>query len=138
MQAIPGVIEAELFGFGEQDITYDLDVYMSRVLEKYFAEIIDLINTDPFSIPINYNEGMMDVMNRMMKFLDLDPPAEYLNKMRDRIQYHGKHPGQIFQEEKSQSTPPEYLNNCFELYNRMEEKRITSLQTSRYKPHQFS
>jgi len=123
MQSVPGIIEAELFGFEEQDITYDLDLYMSRVLEKYYRKVLEIMENDPFCILLNYKEGMEAIMKRIIAYTGISASAAYLNKIKERSQFHGKYPNQIFSETPATENPPPYLQKCLELYDAIEEKR---------------
>ena len=128
MQSIPGVIETELFGFGKEDITYDLDVYMSRVLEKYFTKLLEIIVKDNFCILVNYQEGIPAIMNRIMHLTGLSPKSEDLAKIEERIRFDAKNPSRIFINEPDETITPPYLQNCIALYNDLEEKRLSLKQ----------
>jgi hypothetical protein len=124
MQSIPGVLEKEVFGFTEADTTYNLDVYMSRVLEKYYAAILNIISSDPKFLLVNYDEGMLPIMQKIISLISIDTSPGYVNKMEERVQFDAKRPGYFFNAEKSETITPHYLSRCIELYEQLERTRI--------------
>jgi hypothetical protein len=124
MQAVPGVIEPEVFGFEEEPVT-DLDAYMSRVIERYLTVFTDIIAKDERSILVNYNQGMMNVMDTMASFAGIDISAEEHAKMEERCRYHAKYPDQVFAEQQPAEQLPEYLQKCAALYDQLEQKRMS-------------
>ena len=122
MQAVPGVIEAEIFGFKNEPVT-DLDVYMANVVERYLTLFDEIINTDERALLVNYNQGMMNVAEDVAAFTGLDLSNEEREKMETRCQYNAKYPEQIFSEAAIDTAPPPYLQKCMELYERLEKMR---------------
>lgn len=124
MQAVPGVIEPEVFGFNAEPVT-DLDAYMARVIERYLTLFTEIIETDERSLLVNYNQGMMNVMDTMAAFTRIDISAEEHAKMEERCRYHAKYPDQVFAEQHSEEQLPDYLQECSELYEQLENKRLS-------------
>ncbi|MFD2569037.1 sulfotransferase [Spirosoma soli] len=124
MQAVPGVIAPELFGFTSAQLTgMDLDVYMANVLERYFETFLSVATQDKNCLLVNYHEDGMVMMHPLIDFLGLTlTPTEY-TAMQQRCGYHGKHPNQIFREELVEQTPPDYLQPALALYRQLEVKR---------------
>ena len=134
MQSIPGVLEPELFGFSQSDITYNLDEYMSRVLAKYFSALHQIISVDSNFMLCNYAEGMFSVVNRVFARLSIQPSPEYKERIKERMQFHGKEPSFFYQEEMPEEKQPEYLSTAVKLYEELEQIRLT-IETSRDKVH---
>jgi hypothetical protein len=122
MQAVPGVIEPEVFGFRAEPIT-DLDAYMARVMERYLTLFTEIIQTDERSLLVSYNQGMMNVMDTMAAFAGIDISAEEHAGMEERCRYHAKYPEQVFTEQQPAEQLPEYLQKCEELYEQLERRR---------------
>lgn len=122
MQAVPGIIEAEIFGFDNEQVT-DLDVYMSKVLERYFTLFEEIINTDKRSLLVNYNQGMMSVAENVAAFTGLELSQADRENMETRCRYNAKYPEQVFSEAAIDTAAPGYLQNCMELYHRLEKMR---------------
>jgi hypothetical protein len=122
MQAVPGVVEAEVFGFDNEPVT-DLDVYMSRVMERYFTLFKEIMQTDHRSLLVNYNEGMMKVAAQTASFAGVHLSEEDREKMELRCRYNAKYPDQVFSEAAIETAPPEYLRTCMKLYNELEAMR---------------
>jgi hypothetical protein len=125
MQSIPGVLEKEIFGFTEADTTYDLDMYMSRVLEKYYSAILNIISGDQKFLLVNYDEGMLSIMQKIISLTSIQTSPEYLQKIEERLQFDAKRPGFFFNTEQSETIRPDYLSNCVELYEQLERRRIS-------------
>jgi hypothetical protein len=126
MQAVPGVIESELFGFDEH-ITTDLDQYMAAVMEKYFTLFLEVIETDPNTLLVSYNEGMLNVTLQAAQFAGYEISESLKEQMAERCQYHAKYPGEVFSEAAAATPPPAYLQRCLELYDQLEQKRLITV-----------
>jgi len=122
MHAVPGVIAAEIFGFDAEPVT-DLDVYMSKVLERYLSLFEEIIHTDERSLLVNYNQGMMNVAEAVARFTGVELGEEDRKKMETRCRYNAKYPDQVFSEAAIDSAPPAYLQQSMELYHRLEQMR---------------
>jgi hypothetical protein len=124
MQAVPGLIEPEIFGIDPAAITYhDLDAHLSAVLEKILGKYIELIETDNLSLLINYNEGPIPIIQKIASFINMDINPQTLPLMRERSRYHSKKPGETFSEKISIHIPPS-LEHAMALYHQLEKKRI--------------
>lgn len=123
MQAVPGVIEPEVFGFKAEPIT-DLDAYMARVMERYLTLFTEIVENDKRSLLVSYNQGMMNVMDEMAAFAGIGISAEEHAKMEERCRYNAKYPDQVFAEQQPAEQLPEYLVKCQELYDRLEQRRL--------------
>ena len=115
MQAVPGVIEPAIFGF-EEPLTTDLDAHMANVITKYFEKFLEIIANDPQSLLVNYNDGMMNVMERIAEFTSLPLSDEEYEQMRTRCSYHAKFPDQVFSEAYAPQELPPYLERCMKQY----------------------
>jgi len=124
MQSVPGLIEREIFGFNESDFTADLDLYMSRVLEKYFTQILRIMKTDTNLLLVNYNEGILDITQRLLLRLGVEPSESYSKKMQERLEYDAKRPAFFFTTEGPAEKNALFLQKSQELYQQVEENRI--------------
>jgi hypothetical protein len=122
MQAVPGVIEREIFGFEENTFT-GLDQYMAAVIERYFTLFLEVIENDPHALLVNYNEGMMNVTLQAAQFAGYEISPSIHEQMDERCRYHAKYPGEVFSEAATEAAPPAYLHRCVQLYEQLEQKR---------------
>jgi hypothetical protein len=125
MQSVPGLIEYPIFGFTEAAFTPDLDLYMSRVLEKYFLEIHRITKTDSNYLLLNYNDGMLKVIKEAFSFLGKRITPDFEERINERLRYHGKQRGFFFTEEEPIRNAAPYLKECISLYQQLEEKRLS-------------
>jgi hypothetical protein len=125
MQAVPGVIEPEVFGFDAADLTGNLDAYMSKVLERYFEAYLEIAENDPLSMLLNYNEGIGVMMEKLGDFTGITFNEEQLALMNERSKYHSKNPNEVFAEECKPDVSP-YLAKAIELYRQTERKRLAT------------
>ena len=131
MQAVPGVLEAEIFGFDKQAITsMPLDEYMAMVLESYFEAFLKIIPNDPLAIAVNYDEGMVNIVQKIAEASGIAIAENEVTNMQRRMTFHGKHPKQVFAEKQIEVLPPLYLDKCFQLYNELENIRLRHRPTS--------
>jgi len=125
MQAVPGVIEPEVFGFKQDDITsLSLDEYMAKVLERYFSSYLQVIENDVNSLLINYEEGPIAMMEKTLDFSGITLKDELKQQVINRTKFHSKHPGQAFSEDQEKSPIPDYLKPAFGLYMECETIRL--------------
>ncbi|HYE55260.1 MAG TPA: sulfotransferase [Chitinophagaceae bacterium] len=122
MQAVPGIVEPEVFGFKKEPVT-DLDGYLARVLERYFELFKETASNDELSLLVNYNEGMLNIVEKIAAFSGIDIPAEVRDKMKVRAGYNAKYPDEVFNEDKSSEATPAYLSRCMQLYAELEAAR---------------
>lgn len=124
MQAVPGVIEPEVFGFNAEPVT-NLDAYMAKVIERYLTLFTEIIENDQRSLLVNYNQGMMNAMDAMAAFAGIDISPEEHAKMEERCRYHAKYPDQVFNEQQPAEQLPDYLIKSSDLYEALEKKRLS-------------
>ncbi|WP_423146564.1 hypothetical protein [Rubrolithibacter danxiaensis] len=66
MHAVPGLLEPEIFGFDKSDTaTSDFNDYTAKVIEKYFEEFLKVHRPDKFSHLMNYNEGILAILEKI-------------------------------------------------------------------------
>jgi len=124
IQAVPGLIEPEVFGFDRGEvIVNNLDAYMAKVLERYFEAYLEIAENDPLSMLLNYKEGVGTMMEKLGDFTGITFDEEQLSLMNERSKYHSKHPNEIFAEERKPDVSP-YLARAIELYRQTEQKRL--------------
>jgi hypothetical protein len=117
MHVAPGVIQPALFGFELNDILFlEKEVYISKVLEKYFENYLKIIGTDKKSIFVNYAEGILAILDKIASFLKLDIEEAIRAKMIERTKFHSKSPGSFFEEKPLTDEVPAYQQKVFELY----------------------
>jgi hypothetical protein len=126
MQAIPGLINPEIFGFDKNEILQlSLDEYMAKVIESYLQAFIEILKSDTLALPVNYNEGTIGIVNKIAAFTGITINDEEMEMMKERSGFHGKYPGQFFREAKMEEPPHDYLKRAFELYDEAERIRTT-------------
>lgn len=121
MHAIPGYIEPELFGIDRAAIQWqNADHWLCMVLERYFERFIHIVQNDPLALPVSYHEGMMPVLKRMAGFCGLQFTDEEWLLAENRTRYHGKFPGEAFEEPASNDSWPEELQVSEKLFEQLE------------------
>jgi hypothetical protein len=127
MHAVPGLIEAELFGLDRDTASQmSLDIYLARVLEQYFTAYIAVSTHDKNTLLVNYDEGTMPIMDKIAAFIQISFDGPHYEGMKERANYHSKHPGKVFSE-KGSNTAPAFLQNTVSLYQQLEQIRLAML-----------
>jgi hypothetical protein len=127
MQAIPNLIEANVFGFNKEEIsTMPLDEYMGMVIESYLEKFYAILQKDKNCFALNYHTGAMEMINTIATKIALHITKEEYVAMEQRAGFHAKFPNQVFSEEKRIEAIPSYLKKSFELYERIEEIRLAT------------
>lgn len=123
MQSVPGLIEPEVFGFTQKEITeMDLDVYTAKILEKYLLLFGEIANCDSQSLLLDYKLGVIPMMKQLEKHLNINWSGEHLLQMQHRSQFHSKHPQQDFKKEINPDDIPKILKNVMKLYYHLDKK----------------
>lgn len=126
MQAIPNLLEAELFGFDPEKIGHmKLDEYMALVLETYLEAFEAILQKDACSFALNYHEGATQIVDAIASVTGLHISDEEKLLMHNRAGFHAKFPQQEFSEEKREEPVPDFLKKSFELYASTERIRLT-------------
>ena len=129
MQAVRGIIDPAIFNFNLDEIAnLQIDEYMAKVLESYFAAFIEILATDQLALPVNYNEGAITIVKKIAAACEMVLPEEELNIMQERSGFHGKYPERHFDEPKVDTAIPGYQEKVFELYNILEKLRTDALK----------
>ncbi|WP_184547038.1 sulfotransferase domain-containing protein [Mucilaginibacter sp. FT3.2] len=123
MQAVPGMLEPQLFGFKAEEIGHNPGIYLANVLTSYLSKYLEIAASDNNCLFLNYNEGPMQMIKKVAAFSSIRLSMEDLQNMEKRSHYHSKKPGEHFSEE-ALTDAPSYLNEAMELYDILDEKRI--------------
>lgn len=124
MQAVPGLIEPELFGFKRDDVqAMTMDEYTAAVLERYFRTMLTSFETDPNVHLLNYQADGTAMLRKLIDTLQLDVSSEEKTQMIERSQYHSKYPSQLFNEALPQEAIPAYLQPVMALYHQLDTNR---------------
>ena len=125
MQAVPGIIEPEIFGFKREDINFtNLDAYMAQVLERYFSTYLEVLSQDQHALLLNYEEGPQALLQKTAFFSGMPVDDSYRAKVAERATFHSKHPELVFSEKKEALEIPPYLEEVFRLYHQLERLRL--------------
>jgi hypothetical protein len=128
MQAVPGLLEPELFGFNKNEILQcGLDEYMAKVLETYLSAFIKIVQTDSLAVAVNYHEGPLAVLQKIADVTNLSFTNAEQEAIKKRADFHGKYPGQVFFEPAPAAISPPFLNKADNLY-----KELESIRKSKY------
>jgi len=123
LQSVPGLIEPEVLGFGEEEeVPQAPDIYIAKLLEKYLQQYLKIIVTDDHFLLLNYSEGAMSLVKKIADFVHITFSQQDLADMDERSRYHSKKPGETFSEINPAAVAP-WLQKAMELYEELEESR---------------
>lgn len=125
MQSVPGIVEPAIMGLelGEgHPANTDLDLYFSLVLEKILEAFCQVVQKDRNCLLVNYNEGMMPVLQKIGAFARVTLTEPVLEQMQERTRYHGKYPDQVFKEDPLTGMH-DYLKESEAWYKKLEALR---------------
>lgn len=124
MQAVPGMIEPALLGLQPNDMEgIGLNVYMAKVLEKYYQQLISIVKTDKNSHLLNYNEGAMQLTDKTLGFSGVRIGDQERRDMQTRSMFNAKNGGEVFAEEKAGEDIPVWLQPAMSGYQEVEKLR---------------
>ncbi|WP_264553773.1 sulfotransferase [Flavobacterium sp. N2038] len=125
MHMVPNLLEPGIFGITSKEISeISFHQYGALVLEKYYQGFLDFNALDKNVIILNYNEGMRDVVERFISFINVEYSNNELNQIYDRLKKHSKNEANIFNGDSYKDDVlladlskafllHEKLNNCF-------------------------
>lgn len=124
LQAVPGVIQPEVFGFTEKEITgLSLDAYTSNVLEKYLMMLETTAEKDKHTLLLDYKQGAMDMVEDLADHLKINWKEEHMIQMQERSKFHSKRPMEGFMEDRKMENLPESIQKAMIAYQRLDKKR---------------
>lgn len=125
MQAVPGLIEPEIFGMTTKEIELlNQEEYLGKVLEKYYLKIMEIYIQDQNSILISYKEGIMEIIQKFYSFIRLPLHSVERDEFYQRQKFNAKNPQELFIEEESTIDLPIYLQRSLQLYEELEQIRL--------------
>lgn len=97
MHMVPNIIPLSVFGITSKEIQeVSFQQYQALVLEKYFQGFLDFYEIDNKVIMLNYNDGMKNVIERFISFIDVDFSENEINLMLERLKKHSKNESVVF------------------------------------------
>lgn len=97
MHMVPNLLPPNIFGIFAKEIDeISFQQYGALVLEKYFQGFLDFYESDENVTVLNYNEGMKQVVEQFLSFINAKYSNTELDKMYDRLQKHSKNEKAIF------------------------------------------
>ncbi|KRD12898.1 hypothetical protein ASE21_03025 [Flavobacterium sp. Root901] len=97
MHMVPNLLPPGVFGITPQEINeVSFQQYGALVLEKYFQGFLNFYEKDQNAVILNYNEGMKQVIEKFISFINVDYSDNEINKMFERLNKHSKNNGTDF------------------------------------------
>lgn len=127
MHCVPQIIDPQFFGIQDKVVTItDFYDYPVEVIGKYLETYIEVAATDPNFFLLNYNEGMLPIIEKIGNVIGIKFHGSELMKMKERLLFQGKQPQLYFSPEAPIQDVEDKFSKIFELYNRIEDVRIRS------------
>ncbi|MCD0471253.1 sulfotransferase family protein [Flavobacterium sp. JAS] len=125
MHMVPNLLPPGVFGITPKEINeISFQQYGALVLEKYFQGFIDFHETDQNVTLLNYNEGMKNVVEKFISFINVDYSSDELEKMYERLTKHSKNANAVFE---GDSFKEEVLQIDFTKVDALHEKLSNTL-----------
>ncbi|MDW8852524.1 sulfotransferase family protein [Flavobacterium sp. MMLR14_040] len=97
MHMVPNLLPFTIFGITDKEMNeISFQQYGALVLEKYFQAFLDFSETDQNVTKLNYNEGMKNVVQKFISFINVDYADSELAKMYERLGTHSKNESAVF------------------------------------------
>lgn len=115
MHMIPNVVPSHVFGISAQEIDeISFQQYGGLVLEKYFQGFLNFYERDQNVTKLNYNEGMKNVIEKFVSFINVDYHNDELEKMYERLNKHSKNENAVFKGDsfKEESLQIDFTKVC--------------------------
>ncbi|RPD42617.1 hypothetical protein [Chitinophaga barathri] len=110
IQAVPGMLPAALFGWQQEEVMHwQQDLYLARLLEKYYRQIHHILQKDAHSTLLHYQPSLRPMLEQLFSCCGITPTDILLEKMVARGAKNAKHPHELFREAPVLEKIPEYL-----------------------------
>ncbi|RKR11348.1 hypothetical protein C8C83_3070 [Flavobacterium sp. 90] len=120
MHMVPNLLPPSVFGITSKEINeISFQQYSALVLEKYLQGFVNFYQRDQNVTLLNYNEGMRNVIENFVSFINVDYSPEELEKMYERLKKHSKNESLVFE---GDSFKEEELQIDFTAVNEQYEK----------------
>lgn len=97
MHMVPNLLPSGIFGITVKEINeISFQQYGALVLEKYFQGFLEFYEGDQNVTILNFNEGMKNVVERFISFININYSSRELDKMYDRLKKYSKNGNTIF------------------------------------------
>jgi hypothetical protein len=99
MQAVPFLIEPEVFGFDREQIADLRPIpYLVRVLERYFQQYLQILASDTIVRSFSYHAGVPSMVRQFAQHSGIELSDETITSMQARSARHSKYPDLLFSE----------------------------------------
>ncbi|MES2112202.1 MAG: sulfotransferase [Bacteroidota bacterium] len=123
MHVVRYMIEPQLFGFEPDGPVFEnQDIYIAAVIASYLKKSLEIAENDSNTLLLNYNEGPMQMIDKIASFAGISLTAQELGSMEERSRYHSKKPGERFGEEPVRNVEP-VLHDAMKAYQKLDKKR---------------
>lgn len=122
MPSLPGALPPSLFGFDPDQLPQPslgvdgrdyLDAYLVMVLTCYFQWIEAIATGDRNCMLVDFEEGPEASYRRILTFAGLDPGEAGFRSALDRARFHGKRPGEFYQQDPPPQQAPAHLREAY-------------------------
>ncbi|MCD9574268.1 sulfotransferase family protein [Flavobacterium soyae] len=97
MHMVPNLLPPSVFGITAQEINQiSFQQYGALVLEKYFEGFLSFYETDQNVTALYYNDGMKQVVEKFISFINVSYAYAELDKMFERLNAHSKNENEVF------------------------------------------
>lgn len=97
--AVPGLLEPFLFGMKDEDVeVIGNEAYLNKVLDYFFQEFRNMLDTDNNCILLNYHLGIRNALEIILHVNGTTPDDLFLQKIENRMKFHSKDNARVFQE----------------------------------------
>ena len=115
-------------GSGYVDAYYNFDVgtatfFLNLSAGDYRIRVNFTAAADPNLLLLNYNEGLLPIIEKISSRMAITFTADELAKMKERLLFQGKQPQLYFSPEPEIESIADKFSGVFELYDRLEEIR---------------
>lgn len=120
IHSVPGMIEPDVLQLtAAQSGDYNLDRYMTAVLEGFYRQMIHILQTDLLAFPLHYGDGMENNILQLYQRLHLPVDNQLAAVFTERCRFDAKRPKQVFAEEVRKEAIPEFLTLASERYQEL-------------------
>lgn len=122
MQAVPGLLEPELFGLDRSQVAQVSQwEYLNLLFGAMYTQIQSILSIHPDVLLLDYGDGVENMLDQLLKHLALKPNIEIQQRLFNRLRYHSKQSREVFAEQAA--TDVSSTVACINAYEQLRYKK---------------
>lgn len=126
LQMVPGLLDPALLGLEPHEAQdTHFDSYTAKVLERFYKGFIDVITSDDRSMMADYDEGIMNIIQRIALHTGIKLGPGSLLAMEQRSSFHSKRGDEVFAEPAAEVAVEDWMVGAVNSYGELAKLMVS-------------